>query len=247
MVVGFSREWIDRRLTTSITARLSLDEVGRSGSDDAAFKDLNTVAVALGLGWIASRSTLFQAKYEPQRSAGYLSNPYRFVNILWSDGQSISAAEAVPDTRSRHAMALGVRHAFTEEWFLSGNYRFYVDSWGMTSHTGDAELQHALGWDDIVLGLGARAYRQSAVDFQKNTYESMAGSLPQYRTTDKMLAESWSVLAGTRAEYSIGQIRFLKDLRLALKFEVYEQRFKNISTIERRFAKTAAFGASSEF
>lgn len=246
-MLGFSREWIDRRLTTSITSRLSLDQVGRSGSGEHAFKDLNTVAVAFGLGWIISRYTLVQAKYEPQRSSGYLSNPYRFVDILWDDGKLVSAAEVVPNTRLRHAMAIGIRHALTEEWFLSGNYRFYTDTWGMTSHTGEVELQHALGWDDIILGLNLRAYRQSAANFQKATYEAMSGTLPTFRTSDKMLAESWSMLGGVRAEYSLGKLGFLKGLRLALKLEAYRQRFNDIPTITERFAKTAALGASSEF
>ena len=92
-----------------------------------------------------------------------------------------------------------------------------------------------------------RAYRQSAADFQHDTYETMPGFLPEYRTSDKMLAESWSVLGGTRAEYSLGQLSFLEDLRLVLQFEVYQQHFKNIETIKKRFAKTAALGASSEF
>lgn len=246
MLAEFSREWIDRRLTTSITGRYSLDEVGRSGSGEQAFKDVNTMAIGLGLGWVASRSTLLQASYEPQRHKGYLANPYRFVNVQWDDNTSVSVSEAVPDTRIRHAMAVGIKHAITEEWFLSGNYRFYLDDWGIQSHTGETELQHALEWKEMIVGFTMRGYQQSAADFYSNAYEAMVGTLPQLRTTDKMLTSSWSVLAGTRLELSLGSLSFLKNLRCTLKFEVYDQHFDKFAPLTRRFAKTAAFGASSE-
>ncbi len=246
-IAGISREWIDRRLTTSIQARLSLDEVGRSGSGESSFHDVNTVALNLGLGWILTRHTILQATYEPQRSKGAMESPYRFVDILWSDGTIISAPEALPETRIRHAMSLGARHALDETWFLSGTYRLYLDSWGIVSHTAETELQHALDWDKLIIGVGMRGYRQGDADFHKTSYSSMTGVLPGLRSSDKMLTQSWSLLGGARAELAIGKLGFLESLRLALKFEVYDQHFQNFPNLKRRLAKIAAFGASSEF
>lgn len=246
-VAGFSREWVDRRLTTSVGARLSLDSIGRSGSDTSSFQDADTVALSLGLGWVATRFTVLQVTYEPQRTKGFQSSSYRFVNIHWNDDTTALVAEAVPNLRTRHAMAFAVRHALHESWFLSGYYRLYLDDWGIVSHTGETELQHALDWDKVLLGLSLRGYRQGAAEFQKNRYEAMAGTLPAYRSADKMLAQSWSLLAAARAEFSLADLDSLESLRLVAKVEVYDQHFIDFQRIQGRFAKTAALGISAEF
>lgn len=246
-VIGFSREWLDRRLTTALTTRLTLDQVGRSGSGDTAFKDVRTIAAGLKVGWIASAHTLIHATYEPQQHKGFQASPYRFVDIEWQDGTTASVPEAVPDRRFRHAFAMGARHALSDEWFLSGSYRLYLDSWGIVSHTGEAELQRAIDWDEIVIGLGLRGYQQGAADFQQNDYTTMTGFIPAHRSADKMLARSWSVLGGIRAELALGDLLFLESLRLTLKFELYNQRFQDFAPLKNRLAQTAALGASSEF
>ena len=247
LTAGVSREWLDRRLTTTLNGSVGLNRVGRSGSDTSTFRDLSTVSLGIGIGWIASRWTVLEAVYEPQWLDGFMASPYRFVEIQWTGGSSVMTPEAVPDHRLRHAIGFGVRHALTAEWFLSGKYRLYNDSWGVLSNTAEAELQRALAWDKLILGLSMRGYRQSKADFHKERYERMSGLLPEYRSADKMLAGSWSALAAARAQVNLGSFAFVDALRVTLKYEIYDQHFQEFRPLRRRIGQTGSLGASADF
>ncbi len=246
-LVGASREWLSRRLTTRLDGRLAFDRVGRSGSDSSTFQALRTSSLRLGLGWIATRWTILEAVYEPQLLRGFMASPYRFVAVQWSDGSTVVAPEAVPKQRVRHAVGLGVRHAFNDQWFLSGKYRLYRDSWGIWSNTGEAELQRAMDWDNLIVGVTLRGYQQTGATFQETSYDAMAGVLPEFRSADKMLTSSWSMLAAARAQYLVGSVAFVEALRVTIKLELYDQHFRDFESLKRRIGQTASLGASAEF
>lgn len=244
---GVSREWLSRRLTTSLNGRVGFNRVGRSGSHSSSFRALRTLSVGLGVGWIASRWTVLEAVYEPQWHHGFMASPYRFVEVRWSDGSTVSAPEVVPDQRVRHAVGLGVRHALNRQWYLSGKYRFYRDNWGIWSHTAETELQRAVRWDKLILGLTMRGYRQNKADFHEARYERMSGLLPEYRSADKMLTGSWSMLGAARAQVNAGSFGFVDALRVTLKYEIYDQHFLDFQALKRRVGQTTSLGASAEF
>jgi hypothetical protein len=137
---------------------------------------------------------------------GYLEKPYRYVPLfdpdtlasLAADGMTLDGdnfsmyrlperpPEEVPDRRVRHAIALrGVRYV-PRFGALQGDYRFYVDSWGMQAHTVDATLRLPLG--RYRLDIEDRLHWQSAVDFWRRAYTvDAAGEVPRWRTVDRDL------------------------------------------------------------
>ncbi len=248
VAVGASREWIDRRLTTSLDATVAFDRVGRSGDDPERWRDLRTVAGRASAGWVFDRRTVGQVAYELQWLDGFQASPYRFVSIAWPDaGDVVSVPEAVPDVRARHAVAVGVRRALTRQWFASGTYRAYADSWSVASHTGDVEVQRAFRGDWLVVGASARAYWQSAADFHRDAYTAATGIVPAYRVVDKMLAPSRSVLVGARVDGRLGHVARLGSVRLTGKLELYDQRFDEFSRLAGRRAIIGSVGLAAEY
>ena len=91
--------------------------------------------------------------------------------------------EASPDLRLRHALGVEVRRALGGEWSVAGAYRFYLDDWGISSHTIRAELTFAPSLSTI-LALRYRFYVQGAADQYRSEYLVAQ----PFMTTDKELS-----------------------------------------------------------
>ncbi len=248
------REWLERRLTTRIGASVAFDEVGRGG-DMMAWRSLTTVRMNARAAWVLERRTVVEVGYELQRSRGFQASPYRFVDIEWVDPAAgpgddpilVATPEAVPERRIRHSVIGNARHSLGRGYYARSGYRLYVDTWGIVSHTADLELSRAVGWDRLLFGVLGRFYHQGAADFYTTGYRTAAGTLPEYRTADKMLAKSWSVLGGARVEMTLRPPAGLAALRGILKLEVYDQHFVDFAPLAGRRALIVSGGASAEF
>lgn len=247
LAVSASREWLGRRLTTEIGARLSFDSVGRSGADRSAWRPLVTGGVMLGVGVALSPRMVGQLAYEVEIHDGFMASPYRYVPIhLAGSPDPIHAPEQVPDGRVRHALAAGLRRAFGGGWFGAGSLRFYLDSWGVTSHTEELEIQRSLLRDRVIVGLAARVYGQSAASFHRYRYDATMAAIPRYRSADKMLSSSWSLLVGPRIEVALGPLGLVDDLRATAKVELHEQRFFEFAPLAERQSAIVSFGIAGE-
>lgn len=248
---GFSasveREWIDRRLTTQLGYRLSLDSVGRSGSDRSTFQALSTHNLSAGLAWVFSPKMVGDVAYELTVNDGAQSSPYRFVFVSFPGASlPVGLPESTPETRSRHALAAGLRRALDGGFFGSVRLRLYADSWGVLSYTDEIEVQRAFFDSRLILGLSGRIYGQTGASFHKYRYDATALSAPRYRDADKMLSSSFSILGGARAEGSLGPIGPLADARGTLKIELYEQRFFEYAPLPERRAAIVSIGVAGE-
>ncbi len=95
----------------------------------------------------------------------------------------VCVPENSPGKRLRHAIALELRHAFGEHVSLGGAYRYYMDDWGLSSHTVRVEGSYLLDADTI-LSARYRLYLQGKADHYRASY-----AVPQqYVTSDKELS-----------------------------------------------------------
>lgn len=249
LALSLSREWLERRLTSLLDYRINFDSVGRLGDDRRFWRGLTTHAVGAGLGWVLTAHTVVDLLYELQVRDGFQASPYRFVPLFRADEDTPLAMlpEAVPTHRLTQAVALRVRHAFSPVWFTSASYRFYFDDWGLRSHTAAAKLERTFVEDRLILALSLRGYDQSAARFYQAHYEAPAGSAPQYRVLDKVLASSWSFLGSVLGEYRLGPYGPLDRLFLSLKLAVLEQHFRDFPLLPVRRAFIGSLGVSAEF
>ena len=86
----------------------------------------------------------------------------------------------------RHAAALQLRRALGEHLSAGAGYRFYLDDWGILSHTAKADLTWAPD-AQTALGLTYRFYTQGKADHYKPFYGD-ADVNARYFTRDKELS-----------------------------------------------------------
>lgn len=203
---GFGYDFADNNATLAVGLSASSDTVGRAGDPDFE-RDSGTAGARVSFTQVLSASTLAQVIYEVGRVGGYQVSPYRFVAIAGTGlcTSSITspglAAACVPETspsaRLRHAIALEAKHALSEAFSLDGMYRFYLDDWGLVSHTLRAEATYSPEAETI-LAASYRLYLQGPADHYQARYD-----VPQpYVTSDKELSTLSSHRLGLELEHS---------------------------------------------
>jgi hypothetical protein len=119
-------------------------------------------------------------------------------------------AEATP--RARHALAalLRIRRALGGQarWFVHADYRYYLDSWSVTSHTLSGWLVFA-PLRSVLAGAQLRGYTQTAAAFYEPYYYATTGNVPQHRTRDRSLGRMRSVYAAVLGQVTIGDFRLV--------------------------------------
>ncbi len=100
-----------------------------------------------------------RAEYVDQ--SGLLSSPYHY---LLQDG--FAQYDRYPDRRRSFPIAFQYVQQLGDITALNADYRFYSDTWEMTSHTGEVKLMVDLG-ENITVGVRERLYGQSEVGFIK--------------------------------------------------------------------------------
>jgi hypothetical protein len=204
---SLARDFADHDTTIALSYDISLDTVGRTGTAYADWsRDLTTHTVEASWTQVLGVRTVGRLAYSLVVQDGYLEKPYRYVPLFdpatlamldaqgtLLDGDNFSSyrlperpPEEVPDRRVRHAIAgRGVR-LLPGVGALEGDYRFYIDSWGMQAHTADAALRLPIGRYRI--DIEDRLHWQGPVDFWQRTYTaSAAGEVPRWRTVDRDL------------------------------------------------------------
>ena len=205
---SLARDFADHDTTIALSYDLSLDTVGRSGTAFSDWsRDLATHSAELSWTQVLGARTVGRLAYTLVMQDGYLEKPYRYVPLFDPDTLASMAAdgmtldgdnyasyrlperppEEVPDWRVRHALAVrGVRFV-PGLGALQGDYRLYVDSWGMQAHTGDVTLRLPVG--RFRIDIEDRVHWQSPVDFWRRAYTvGAAGEVPRWRTVDRDLA-----------------------------------------------------------
>ena len=169
------------------------DLVGRSG-DPLFERTSSAVGGRLVLTQIIDPETIVQGAVEISHREGYQSNPYRFVG-MGGDGQCAGTAalclpEAHPALRTRDAFVVRARRALSPDSSVGLGYRFYLDDWGVTSHTGSAQVSW-LPAEGSAVTLRYRFYLQTAADFYRSTYPMSAGEV-RFVTRDRELSPLFS-------------------------------------------------------
>jgi hypothetical protein len=99
----------------------------------------------------------------------------------------------------RHAISLYARRSMDDAWSLGAGYRFYLDDWGLSSHTVRADLGFLLAQSTILAGR-YRFYTQGAADHYKSVYP-----LPEpFMTSDKELSPMASHRIALELEHTFG-------------------------------------------
>ncbi|MDD1620575.1 MAG: DUF3570 domain-containing protein [Methylococcaceae bacterium] len=149
-------------------------------------------AFNLGLSQVLNKNALLQLSANYTRQSGYLSNPYKYVyvrgeitaeeyyalyqatspgDINWNDITHLEVVglelfrEARPNLRNQFSFSTRLNQYLPAmDAALHMDYRYYLDDWGVDSHTMELKWLQKLPWG-LTITPNLRYYSQSKADF----------------------------------------------------------------------------------
>jgi len=237
--MSIAHDLLDRQATARFGSRLAIDTVGRADVSEFS-RSLTNAAIDLGWSHIVNPELVLHFAYTLEYRRGFQSNPYRYVPIYeQTEGPAqFLLAEEGPTERTRHAAEGLAVWAITPQVFVHGAYRYYVDGWGVQSHTARTQLWYEIPGDRVRLQGNVRLYTQSAASFFEPRYESADG----FRTGDYRLSQMDSLVAGLRGEFTFREAVGGAGLRSLLSYHYRLARFSDFPT--RDSLNAHVFGVS---
>jgi hypothetical protein len=198
---GVSMDMFGNMTTVTLGYLRSWDTV-ENNTDPAFSEDVDRQNYQLGLTQVITPDILMEVNFETITDEGYLNNPYRSVRYLDSaseDGYSFQP-EVYPRTRTSNALAVRSRYYLPYRAALSGEYRFFDDSWGINAHNLEVGYIQPLesGW---ILEANIRYYTQSAADFYSDLFPRM--NAQNFMARDKELSDFRSYSVGFTLGYDL--------------------------------------------
>ena len=184
--LGFSRGW---------------DEVRKRG--DPEFEEsVDRRSYRLGLTQIVTPRLMLGVAYEAITDEGFLNNPYRSVRYLDPDSASGFSyqPEVYPSTRTSNAASLNARYFLPHRAALSGEYRWFTDTWGIDANTVRLGYAQPVGANWVLEG-GYRWYDQSAADFYSDLFPRR--DFQNFLARDKELSTFTSHMLSVGATYQL--------------------------------------------
>ena len=177
--------------TKNISARET--EAGGGGSGSGS-KSKTAYDLLVGVAQVLTRRTLMQLNYSVGKSSGYLTDPYKIVSVVDSNGATLNYLhERRPDTRMRNTLYWKTVYHLPED-VVHLSYRYYWDDWDIKSSTVDLTYRLQLG-THFYLEPHYRYYTQTAANFFTH---AIVGNVPMYASADLRLAALQSNTVGLR-------------------------------------------------
>jgi len=165
---------------------------------------------SLSLTQILTRNAILGFNYELLTDQGYLANPYRKIRYL-SPGQGAGftlADQVYPNTRTSNAASAQLKYYLPYRAALTGQYRFFHDTWGIIGHTVELDYTHPVGKHWIFEG-SLRYYTQKHADFYSDLFPR--ANYQNFMARDRELAafHSYTLGAGASYQFAVPGVRAL--------------------------------------
>lgn len=172
-----------------------------------------------GLAQVIDANTTLTANLFYGRSSGFLSDPYKIVSttkLTLYPGLYATVPENRPTSRNKGGLLVGLNRNFEKYHAAAeGSYRYYHDTFGISSHTLSLLWIQKIG-SQVTLQPSLRYYWQSAADFYHynldtagiiTTYEPLlretgTGRAPFY-SSDHRLSRMQTIDAGLKVTWQI--------------------------------------------
>ncbi len=132
----------------------------------------------IGFSQVLTRKSIMKFNLNFNDSTGYLTNPYKVLSVLDSNGNITDAGlvnldpnalpyvfEARPDDRLRKSAFVSLVQKFSQD-VLHLSYRYYWDDWDVSSNTYDIRYRYKMD-DKQYLLPHIRYYQQNAAEFYR--------------------------------------------------------------------------------
>jgi hypothetical protein len=177
--LALEQDFADKSTVLGASASLGFDTVGQV--NEPLFEEhLRTMGARVSALQLIDPNMFVQLEYELGHARGYQASPYRYVGIGTTDATCkvdepdqivvYCPRETNPELRVRHAIAVRARRALSDALSAGAEYRFYLDSWDVQSHTISVDVA-LLPVAETSLGLRYRFYTQGAAEHYEPQYE----------------------------------------------------------------------------
>jgi len=207
---GLSQDLFGDLTTLSLGFSRGWDEVRKRG--DAVFAEkTDRRSYRAGLSQIITKSLIMSAGLEVITDEGFLNNPYRSVRYIdLASGNGFSyQAELYPRTRTSNAASLDARYYLPYRAALHGGVRYFTDTWGITSETGEIGYIHPTkgAW---TFETSVRYYGQTKADFYSDLFPRR--TFQNFLARDKELSTftSGSLRLGASYDFARSGWRWVK-------------------------------------
>lgn len=247
--IATTGELLSRMATLSLAYQASIETLG-SVHDDALSEPAHSHTVDLSWSHVLSRRATLTglASVEVRSCAetfGCQASPYRFVGVRGLK-TLVPVRERHPDLRVRGAVALQYAQFLGRGFALHAGYRYYADTWAVDGHTGTLAVAWGGLAERLLLRLEGRATYQSKASFYEATYHGDAG-VPEYRTADKELGETWSGGAVLQARWSFLSVGPFARLGVNARAGVTWYGYEDYPPLERLTGWIVGGGVHAEF
>ncbi len=197
LTLGFRRGWDD-------IYRDIKNPDGRIINDPTFHEKADHRGYSLSLSQILTRNTIASFNYELLTDMGYLASPYRKIRYL-SPGQGNGytlADQIYPGTRTSNSASLSLKHYLSWRAAVTGQYRYYRDTWGVVGNT--FQLEYAQPWRQLTFDASVRYYKQNAADFFSDLFPR--ADYQNFEARDRELAAFHDWTLGVGAQYQFPHV-----------------------------------------
>jgi len=199
---GISMDMFGNMTTVSMGYSRGWDTV-KNSLDSSFAEDADRQNYRLGLTQVITKDMLLELNYEGITDEGFLNNPYR--QVRWYDKSTLTSgtqSEKYPNTRTSSAVAIRSLYYLPYRAAISGEYRFFADTWGIDAHDIEFGYSQPLkgGW---ILDGHYRYYTQTAADFYSDLFPRQDAQ--NFLARDKELSTFSNHTIGIKASYDFAK------------------------------------------
>jgi hypothetical protein len=156
---------------------------------------------ALGVSQILTKNLIAGLNLEVITDDGYLANPYRSIRYLDpSNAKGYSLASQVyPNTRTSTALQGQAKYYLPWRAAVTGSYRYFNDTWGISANTYELDYTHPLANIWILEGR-LRYYSQGHATFYSDLFPYADSQ--NFMARDQDLASSENTTIGAKVTYA---------------------------------------------
>ncbi len=185
-----------------------------------SFKDADHRGYAIGLSQILTRNLIATFNYEVLTDQGYLQSPYREILFL-TPGQGVGfgkGPQVYPNTRTSNAASIETKYYLWYRAAITGQYRYFSDTWGIRAHTAELSYTHP-AWKSWIFDGSFRFYTQSAASFYSDLFPRI--DFQNFQARDRELASfnSYTIGAGASYDFPIPRNRWVNKSSLSIRFD----------------------------
>jgi hypothetical protein len=189
---GYRRGWDDVFRDIKVDGVIQNDPTFQRQADHRGY--------SLSVSQILTRNAILDLNFEAITDQGYLQSPYRKIRYFdpTVPGKQFTLADQIyPNTRTSTAASADLKYYLPWRAAVTGQYRFYNDTWGITGHTVEIDYTHPLRhW---ILDGSLRYYRQNNATFYSDLFPRADYS--NFEARDRELAAFHSISLGFGAAY----------------------------------------------